>query len=57
MFSFDVMFFISHNHVGSSTSVLSLSTVPVTVSNENRCVQFYGFNHEYQQQNVHFVET
>lgn len=40
-----------------ATSVLSLLTVPVTVSDENRCVQFYGFNHEYQTQNVHFVET
>ena len=35
------------------TSVLS----QVTVTSVNRYVQFYGFNHEYQQPNVNFVET
>lgn len=37
--------------------MLTLLTITITVSNENRYVQFYGFNHEYQRQNVHFVET
>ena len=48
---FDVIFRIPP----PATSVVL--TVPVTVSNDNRCVQFYGFNHDYQQQNVHFVEA
>lgn len=51
----------SHNHFKlvsrPVTSVLTPLTVTITVSNENRYVQFYGFNHEYQRQNVHFVET
>lgn len=54
-------FYTSHksfNLVGLiETSVFSLLTIIVTVNNENRCVQFYGFHHEYQQPNVHFVET
>lgn len=55
---FDLIFLsvVSFKLIGP-TSVLSLSTITITVSNENRCVQFYGFNHEYQRQNVHFVET